>query len=90
MIFYYRKIFCSNKTRETNFVHRSYFSGNRGPELNKVTYSNSVEYFTSDEIGRKSSFVFFLHGEFNKSIEILNKLLLKSNDIAFKSFVIIG
>lgn len=62
------------------------FLGNRGPELNKVTYSNSVEYFTSDEIDEKVALSFFLHGEFNKSIEILNKLLLKSNDIAYKSF----
>lgn len=62
------------------------FLGNKGSELNKVTYSNSVEYFTSDEIDEKVALSFFLHGEFNKSIEILNKLLLKSNDIAFKSF----
>ncbi len=62
------------------------FLGNQTNELKKISYSNSGEFFSSDEVDEKVALSYFLHGEFGKSIEILNKLSLKSNDIAFKSF----
>ncbi|WP_158998857.1 lysozyme family protein [Pigmentibacter ruber] len=66
------------------------FLGLKNSKILNVSFQSNPNIILGSELqielDEKIALSYFLHGEFSKSIDLLNKLLNKSNDISFRSF----